>query len=159
VAFEFKRSGLSAQGLLAALLIAIGSAGLSGCGSMSGLETRARILSEPPCTDFFFPIYFARRSAELTKAAQGVIANAGGHAKGCTIAQVQVIGLADYRRPANDALALSRDRARRLDDALRAAGLPDPTYQLSPLGDAAPAPRPTIGPEPRRADVFIRFQH
>ena len=141
MASEFKRNRLPARGLIAALLIAAGAASLAGCGSMSGLETRARILSEPPCTDFFFPIYFARRSAELTKAAQGVVANAGGHAKGCTIAKVEVIGLADYRRPSADGLALSRERARLLDEALKGAGLPSPSYQLSALGDAGATPR------------------
>ena len=153
MASEFKRSSLP---VLAALLLGAGAAGLAGCGSMSGLETRARILSEPPCTDFFFPIYFARRSAELTKAAQGVIDNAGGHAKGCTIAKVEVIGLADYRRPSGDTLALSRERAHGVAAALTAAGFPAPVFQLSPLGEAGERLADAKTPR-RRADVFVRF--
>ncbi len=143
------------------VLLVLGAAAglLAGCGSMSGLETRARILSEPPCTDFFFPIYFADRSAELSKAAEGVIVNAGQHAQGCQIAQVQVQGLADFTGAPQDNLDLSRQRARKVAAALAKAGLPAATFQLDALGDSrAPSEKPNA-PLRRRADVFIKFQH
>jgi outer membrane protein OmpA-like peptidoglycan-associated protein len=119
---------------------------------MSGLETQARILAEPPCTDFFFPVYFAARSAEVSPAAAKVIRNAGRQAQGCRGPSVEVVGVAD---PGNGAgPALSRERGRRLAEALEAAGLPAARFQANSLGGAA---RPA--PERRRLDVFIRFQH
>ena len=57
---------------LPALLLASG--GLAGCGSVSGLETQARILSQPSCSDFFFPIYFGGRSTEVSGAAKRTMA-------------------------------------------------------------------------------------
>jgi len=125
---------------------------LAGCGPVSGLETRARILSEPPCTDFFFPIYFADRSSEISVAARRVIGDAGKHAEGCRNPKVEVVGLADPGE--QDGPAISRERAKHLAEALAAVGLPPANYQPNPLGAGAPAT-----PERRRADVFIRYQH
>jgi outer membrane protein OmpA-like peptidoglycan-associated protein len=124
---------------------------LAGCGQLSGLETQARILSEPPCTDFFFPIYFASRSADVTTAARRVIGNAGRHAQGCSGPRVEVVGLADPQDQAGS--ALSKERARHVAEALQAAGLPQPSFQPNPLGPNAPE----VSVERRRADVFIRF--
>lgn len=132
------------------------AAGLSGCGAMSGMETRARILAEPPCTDFVFPIYFARRSSELSGPASRVIVDAGRNARDCMLASVLVIGLEGDRAASAAAPSLSQERARNLGQALAAAGLSPVVFQRSPLGAAAPPP---VGPEPRRADVFVRFQH
>ena len=129
--------------------------GLAGCSQVAGLETQARILAEPPCTDFFFPIYFGDRSAEISPAALRVIRNAGRQAEDCRGPMVEVVGLADPRQDPAPA-DLSSTRARRLATALQAAGLPFVSFQPSPLGAAAPT-RPT--PDRRRADVFIRFQH
>jgi outer membrane protein OmpA-like peptidoglycan-associated protein len=131
---------------------------LAGCGGLSGMGTRARIATTPHCTDFFFPIYFADFSAELTAPASKVIANAGGHAAGCKVASVEVVGLADYQGPAEPNLALSRQRAERVAGALAKAGLPRPAFKLSALGEdgaltAEGAPKPLR----RRADVYIRF--
>ncbi len=145
---------MAAQGRLAtgAALAAAGAV-LAGCGQVSGLETGARILSEPPCTDFFFPIYFGSRSADVTPAAQRVIRNAGRHAQGCSGPRVEVVGLADPQGDAGS--ALSRQRAQHIAQALQAAGLPQATFQANPLGPDAP--QSTV--ERRRADVFIRFMH
>jgi outer membrane protein OmpA-like peptidoglycan-associated protein len=119
---------------------------------VSGLETQARILSEPPCTDFFFPVYFGSRSADVTTAAQRVIRNAGRHAEGCSGPKVEVVGLADPQGETGS--ALSRERARHVAEALLAAGLPQPSFQPNPLGPNAPE----LSVERRRADVFIRFE-
>jgi hypothetical protein len=137
------------SGAVAALAAA---AALAGCGPVSGLETQARILSEPPCTDFFFPVYFGDRASEITPAAGRVIRDAGRHADGCRNPQVEVVGLADPGQQAGS--PLSHERAKHLAEALAAVGLPPATFQPNPLGPGAP---PT--PERRRADVFIRFQH
>lgn len=139
---------------IAATMTAITALGLAlgGCGQVSGLETQARILAEPPCTDVFFPIYFAARSAELSAAAERVIRNAGHQAQGCRGFQVEVVGLADPESGAGS--DLSRQRARRLARALEASGLPPPRFQADAFGAAA-AP----APDRRRIDVFVRFQH
>jgi outer membrane protein OmpA-like peptidoglycan-associated protein len=133
--------------------------GLAACGQVSGLETEARILASPPCTDFFFPVYFADGSSEVSPAALRVIRNAGRQAEGCRDPKVAVVGLADPGAdPGADAAAagppLSRQRARRLAAALRASGLPAAGFQADALGGAA---RPT--PQRRRVDVFVRFEH
>ncbi len=133
--------------------LAAAGALLAGCGQVSGLETQARVLSEPPCTDFFFPIYFGSRSADVTSAAQRVIRNAGRHAAGCSGPKVEVVGLADPQGEAGS--ALSRERARHVAEALQGAGLPQPSFQPNPLGPNAPE----LSVERRRADVFIRFDH
>jgi outer membrane protein OmpA-like peptidoglycan-associated protein len=118
---------------------------------MSGLETQARILSEPPCTDFFFPLYFGSRLADITTAAKRVIGNAGRHAQGCSGPKVEVVGLADPQ--GGEGSALSRERALHVAEALQAAGLPQPSFQPNPLGPNAPE----LSVDRRRADVFVRF--
>src|SRR5215469_9008170 len=100
---------------------------LAGCGPVSGLETEARILAEPACTDFFFPIYFGSRSAEVTAAAERVIRSAGRHAQDCRGTKVEVEGLPDPQGA--EGSDLSRQRARHLADALRAASLPPAAFQ------------------------------
>lgn len=139
-----------------AALLSLGA--LGGCARISEVETQARILSEPSCTDFFFPIYFADRSDALSLPASALIASAGrhAHAHGCQVAQVQVIGVADDDGPTDARHELSRRRAHRVAEALMAAGLPPAEFQESPLGEGAPAPAPNA-PLKRRADVFIRF--
>jgi outer membrane protein OmpA-like peptidoglycan-associated protein len=125
---------------------------LAGCGPVSGLETQARILSEPPCTDFFFPIYFGSRASDISAAARRVIGNAGRHAKGCAGPKVEVVGLADPQGETGS--ALSRERARHVAEALQAADLPQPSFEPNPLGPNAPE----LAAERRRADVYVRFQ-
>lgn len=141
---------MAALGKLGMAVLA--AAALTGCSQVSGLETQARILAEPPCTDFFFPVYFGSRSAEITRAARRVIRNAGRHAQGCSGPKVEVVGLADPKGETGS--ALSRERARHVAEELQAAGLPPAAFQPNPLGANAPP-----GPERRRADVFIRFEH
>lgn len=131
--------------------LAAAGAVLAGCGPVSGLETEARILAEPTCTDFFFPIYFGSRSADVTAAAQRVIRSAGRHAQDCRGTKVEVEGLPDPQDGAGS--DLSKQRAQHLAGALQAAGLPPAGFQANPLGPTAPSI------ERRRADVFIRFQH
>jgi outer membrane protein OmpA-like peptidoglycan-associated protein len=142
------------------VLTLAGVGGLCACAQVSGLETRTRVNTEPPCTDFFFPIYFSGKSTSISGPEQQVIANAGRHSKTCDVAEVEVIGLADYRAAARDTLDLSRQRARAVERALEAAGLPPARFHVSPLGEDA-AIYGTGQPVPlrNRADVFIRFMH
>ncbi len=133
--------------------------GLQGCSSVSALETRARLISNPACTDVFFPIYFANGSSELSKAAASVVANAGKHIDGCALDQVEVIGLADYVGTPEANLDLSRRRARAVAQALIHAGLPAPVFHINALGEAGAVTKDGPAPVRRRADVFIHFRH
>ena len=154
-----KRMSKSSRAPWTALaLVGVVTGVLGGCARVTEMETLARIVAEPACTDFFFPIYFADRSDQLSFAARGLIADAGRHARGCPVAQVQVVGVADPDGPADGRLELLRQRGRHVAEALMAAGLPPTEFQLSPLGDAAPPPLPGA-PLKRRADIFVRCVH
>jgi len=143
-----RRAGLAAAALLAM--------GLAGCGSVSGLETQARILSQPSCSDFFFPVYFKDNSADIPKAAARVVNSAGARSKDCRIDEVKAVGLPDYRTPGDPKLALARDRARQLAALLKGAGFAEPVFQLSELGDAG-ATLPDARLPQRRVMVYVRF--
>jgi outer membrane protein OmpA-like peptidoglycan-associated protein len=135
---------------------ALGMGALAGCSSVSGLETEARVLAQPACSDFFFPIYFKERRSEVPAAARRVIAASGQRSRGCRIAEVKVVGLPDPKAPPEAKLVLAHDRSTRVVEALKAAGFPEPVFQLSALGDAAAnAPGATL--PRRRADVYVRF--
>lgn len=131
------------------------SVALGACAPMSGLETRARILAQPSCSDFFFPIYFAPGSVEVNGAARRVMQAAGRRSEGCRIEEVKAVGLPD---PAGSdpQMVLPRERARRVASALQAAGFPAPIFQLSALGEAGET-LPGAKTPRRRADVFVRF--
>jgi len=128
---------------------------LAGCGTVSGLETRARILAQPSCSDFFFPIYFADRSPVVGPPAERVMADAGRRSKDCRIEEVKVVGLPDPGG-SEPQLELSRERARRVAGALTAAGFPAPAFQMSPLGEAGDS-LPDARLPRRRVDVYVRF--
>jgi hypothetical protein len=131
-------------------------AGLAGCGTASGLETQARILAQPSCSDFFFPVFFKDKSSDVPAAARRVAGSAGLRSRGCRIDQVKVVGLPDYKVPGGPAPALARDRAMKVAEMLKADGFPDPIFQLSPLGAAGTNLAENNVPR-RRADVYVRF--
>ena len=137
-----------------------------GCGlvvlglSAQGCTTpdRARLVSEPRCTDSEFQVYFAEQSAEVSRAARRVVRSAAYQAKGCQVAAVDVVGLADFHGPAEPNLALSRQRAQAVADALVKAGLPAPQFHVAALGDkGAVTAEGQIEPLRRRADVYVRY--
>lgn len=138
------------------LAAALASGTLAACSPVSGLETQARILVQPSCSDFFFPIYFKDRSAEVPGPARRVIGSAGLRSHGCRFDQVKVVGLPDYRTPGDPALALARDRAMHVAELLKADGFPEPVFQLSPLGEAGANLAESKVPR-RRVDVYVRF--
>jgi outer membrane protein OmpA-like peptidoglycan-associated protein len=140
-----------------AIAAALAAAALAGCAQVSGLGSRVQIATTPRCTDFFFAVYFADRSAALTRPAQAVITSAGSHVAGCPMASVEVVGLADYRGPPEPNLELSRARAERVAAALAKAGLAAPSFRLSAVGEAGAVADGAAKPLRRRADVYIRF--
>jgi outer membrane protein OmpA-like peptidoglycan-associated protein len=121
-------------------------------------------VSAPPpaqvsaCMDADLSIYFADNSAELTAPAHAVIADAGKQAARCTVREVEVVGLADYRGPAEPNLALSRQRAQAVADALQKVGLPVPRFTVTAQGEAGAIASPGVAePMHRKAEVFIRY--
>ena len=140
---------------MAGIASAVLTVALGACAPMSGLETRARILAQPSCSDFFFPIYFAPGSAEVNGSARRVMQAAGRRSQGCRIEAVKAVGLPDPDT-SDPQLALPRERARRVAGALREAGFPAPQFQLSALGEAGET-LPGAKTPRRRADVFVRF--
>jgi outer membrane protein OmpA-like peptidoglycan-associated protein len=140
------------------LAAAVLAAGLSGCAQVSGVGARVQISSTPRCTDFFFPVSFVNKSDALTPQAERVVADAGGHAKGCPMARVQVVGLAeDSALPQPDG-ALSLQRAGRLAEALVKAGLPRPTFKLRAVGEDGAIAEDVARPVHRRTTVYIVFE-
>ena len=137
-------------------LLLLASGGLAGCGSVSGLETQARILSQPSCSDFFFPVYFGGRSPDVSNAAKRTMGSAALRSRGCRFDQVKVVGLPDPEAPGDVKLELSRQRAQHVAEALKASGFPDPIFQLSPLGEAGANLESAQTPR-KRADVYVKF--
>lgn len=144
---------MRAGAMVAAALVA---GALAACSSVSGLETEARVLAQPACSDFFFPIYFKDREAGVPAAARRVIGASGQRSRGCRIVEVKVVGLPDPKAPAGAGLALAHDRSVQVVEALTGAGFPAPVFQLSALGDVA-ANAPEAALPRRRADVYVRF--
>ena len=129
--------------------------GLPGCAT----RTRAQLISEPGCADVAIPIYFAEQSAEVSRAARRVITDTAAQARRCTVAAVDVMGLADYRGPADANLALSRRRAEAVAGALVKAGLPAPQFRLAADGESgALTASGQVEPLRRRADILIRYR-
>ena len=142
------------------VLAALPLAALGGCGSprrAAPAPGAAVALPAPVCADFSFPVYFQTNSGQLTEAARQVVIDAAQRVRGCTLGRVDVVGLADADGAASRNMALSRQRAAAVADALSQAGLPRPTFQVDAVG-AAGAVTPEGQPEPlrRRTEVVIR---
>lgn len=141
------RTTLVAFGAVAAGLL------LQGCET-----TRGPLVSDSRCTDFSFQVYFEDESAVVPRAARRVIADAARQVKGCPTAVVDVVGLADFRGPPAPNLALSRQRAEAVANALGKTGFPAPGFSVQGVGQAgAVTPEGEIEPLRRRADVYVRF--
>jgi outer membrane protein OmpA-like peptidoglycan-associated protein len=140
--------------------IMLGAAGLLGLAACA----QTRPPKPPPaapiarvCADFNFPIYFETGSDRLTAAAQLVLDDAAARVRGCGFGRIDVMGLADADGTARRNLALSRRRAASVGQALAAAGLPRPVFDLEGMGQAGAVTSAGV-PEPlrRRAEVVIR---
>lgn len=115
------------------------------------------VFGAPVCADFSFPIYFQTNSARLTDAAQQVIRDGAARVRGCALGRIDVVGLADADGTASRNMAVSRERAAAVAEALALAGLPRPTFDIDAVG-AMGALTPDGRPEPlrRRTEVIIR---
>jgi outer membrane protein OmpA-like peptidoglycan-associated protein len=145
-----KRVGLTAIGVIAA-------AGLvAGCASTPWPKSRSQIVAmAPSCEDFAVQIYFESYSAKLTNEARSVLKGAEGMTKGCKVASVRVIGLADAKGGGPDSnLVLSKQRAATVTGALARMGLRDVAFDVGAAGDAgATTSDGEARPLRRRADI------
>ena len=103
-------------------------------------------------------IYFDRDSAEVTQEARSVLGSAGALAKGCKVASVHVVGLADSVGAPDVNLALSRQRATAVTKALAKVGFRQVEFDVAAAGDAgAVNGAGEARPLRRRADVRFDF--
>lgn len=131
---------------------AIGLA-LAGCAQTRKVFDRERLVRAPElCADQVLPIYFAPGSDALSQPARTLIADAAQRLRGCEVAGVTVTGLADASGTPEANLAVSQRRADRVALALTEEGLPGPTIETVPAGEAGDASAPMR----RRAEVLIR---
>ncbi len=147
------------QSRLTATCAAIAALQFGACASRDAASPPAAPVTaaQPVCADFSFPIYFETNSARLPEAALQVLGDAAARVRGCTLGRIDVVGLADADGTASRNLAVSRERAAAVADALARAGLPRPTFDIDAVGSAG-ALTPDGRPEPlrRRTEVIIR---
>lgn len=126
---------------------------LGACAQTERVFNRDRLVKSPEfCVDQTLPIYFAPGSDALSQPARTLIADTAQRLRACRVDSVLVTGLADASGTPQANLAVSRKRADRVALALSEEGLPAPTIETLPAGDAGRADAPMR----RRAEVLIR---
>ena len=135
---------------------------LAGCAGSEGpwRTLRKPVAAAPPaCADFQASVYFDQDSAELTREARMVLANAQGQARGCAVRSVRVVGLADAVGTSEANLILSRRRAAAVTSALAKVGFAKVEIDAVAAGDAgAVAPSGAAAPLRRRADILFDLE-
>jgi peptidoglycan-associated lipoprotein len=137
-----------------------GMAVLAGALALGACATPMRrdeiVTSGSPCMPVRFDIYFRENEARLTDAAGQAIAAAAGVLQTCEVRSVQVLGLADATGASEANLSLSQRRARTVAQALTAAGLPAPAFDVTAAGDAgATTAGGAAEPLRRRTEVVV----
>ncbi len=115
--------GVAAAGVLAITMF-------SGCAS--GPTPNNLVASH--CAAARFPIYFAKGSDVLSDQARAAIRGGADLVRTCHVREVDIFGLAEADGPASVDLALSKRRAANVAQALAAAGLPEPLFDVEGLG-------------------------
>ncbi len=140
-----------------AAVMAVTAAALASCATVG--TGRDRIVKPTrACADVTVQIYFEPQSAEVTKEGRAVLKAAAAQAKGCTVSQVSVLGLADAAGAPDANLALSEKRAQAVTMALKATGLPAATFETTAAGQAgAVNAAGDVRPLRRRADVTLKL--
>lgn len=108
------------------------------------------------CADTRFPIYFQPGSDALTQPGRDVIMLQARRMAPCKVTAVDVVGLADADASPGDSLDLSQRRAAQVAQALAAAGLPAPAFDIQAMGSAgAVTATGRKAPLHRRAEVVL----
>lgn len=116
-------------------VVAVLVLGLSACATVK--SARDRIVRAPVrCTDHTVQIYFEPDSAAVTKEGRAVLRMAAADSKGCKVAAVEVLGLADAAGAPEANLELSKRRAQAVTEALTEAGLPAAEFKVAAAGQA-----------------------
>jgi len=116
------------------------------------------LVDDTACADVSAEIYFQPDSADLGPDARQLIQGAADQAQGCTVTQVDVLGLADAPGSSSANLALSQARAKAVTAALAAARLPAAQFHVQAAGDAgAVTPDGQARPMRRRVDIVLRL--
>ena len=140
-----RRVGVAAAAAMAMLA--------AGCADMGAKPSPALARR---CSDTRFPIYFQPGSDQLTQPGRDVIALQARRMGPCKVTAVDVVGLADADAPAGDSLGLSQRRAAQVAQALAAAGLPAPAFDIQALGsEGAVTAAGRKAPLHRRAEVVL----
>ena len=139
----------------AVLALTAGALMVSGCTTTGPYHAERAGSRRIVCSDFDFPIYFEKGSDQLSPTARQAIASAADHVKGCRIGEVEVLGLADADGPRDANMELSRRRANVVAQALSAAGLPAPVFDVDALGKLGSRYRGVVAPVRRKTDVVI----
>jgi peptidoglycan-associated lipoprotein len=132
------------------------SACLGGCATVRNARDRI-VRPQARCQDVKVQIYFEPGSAEVTREGRAVLRAAAGQAKGCTVDEVSVLGLADSRGGPDASLELSRKRVASVTDALAATGLPAAQMDLHAAGQEGAVTTRGTAPLRRRADVVLKL--
>lgn len=133
------------------------AAALASCTTVRNARDRI-VKPTRDCADVTVQIYFEPQSAEVTKEGRAVLRAAAAEAKGCTVSQVSVLGLADAAGAPDANLALSEKRAQAVAQALAATGLPAATFETAAAGQAgAVTAAGDARPLRRRADVTLKL--
>jgi OOP family OmpA-OmpF porin len=113
---------------VAAAVMAVGA--LAGCAS--GPKPGGSLAYT--CAPARFPIYFAKGSDVLSDQARAAIRAGADLVRTCKVREVDIFGLAEADGPASVDLSLSKRRAANVAQALEAAGLPQPLFDVEGLG-------------------------
>lgn len=130
---------------------------LAGCSTPGAYKKRSDLVSNPAaCAAKRFEVYFDNDQAGLTTAAREAISLTATQLQGCDITKVQVLGLADARSgTAAVNQSLSERRARSVAEALAAAGLPAPAFEVTAAGAEGAMINGVNDPLRRRTEVLI----
>ena len=130
---------------------------LAGCATPGLYKKRSDLVSNPAaCAAKRFEVYFDQDQARLTTAAREAISLTATQLQGCDVTKVQVLGLADARSGTAAAnQSLSERRARSVAEALAAAGLPAPAFEVAAAGAEGALVNGVNDPLRRRTEVVI----
>jgi len=109
------------------------------------------------CATARFPIYFAKGSDELSDQARQAIRAGADLVRTCQVREVDIFGLTGADGSAAVDLDLSKRRAANVAQALEAAGLPEPLFDVKGLG-ASTARTATGRPEMLQRKTLVVIQ-
>ncbi len=128
--FTSRRLHALVRGSAAAVVVVSSVGMLDGCAS--GPKVGPAVAST--CSAARFPIYFAKGSDALSDQARAAIRAGADLVRTCQVREVDIFGLAEADGPAAVDMALSKRRAANVAQALAAAGLPEPLFDVEGLG-------------------------